>query len=232
MCPVASITRVRSGVSAGRDDAVDHRGRDDDVVARADLQHAEGRLDKGAAGLDVDALVADCVAVERRRLVGDYVRDPAVVVGHQMLAAEDGIGAGAVQLVSLEVARLERPVGRTGPRRRLVLLGGHDRGRQETVIQQRRVGGEPLLAHQLLGVERAVRLAELRVALGRQLADSAVVRHGSSFAAVAVRRPSEVSASAVLPDFNGNRRVGGRSAVCRTATSDNRTLLSAMCSVR
>src|SRR6266508_631267 len=64
------------------------------------------------------------------------------------------------------MAWLERPVGDPAPRRRRVLLGGDDRGRQVPVVEERGVAGEALLAHQLLGVEAAVGLAELGVPFG------------------------------------------------------------------
>src|SRR6266511_465545 len=86
------------------------------------------------------------------------------------------------------MAWLERPVGDPAPRRRRVLLGGDDRGRQVPVVEERGVAGEALLAHQLLGVEAAVGLAELGVPFGGYLADAAVVGHRSS-RVPPVRRP-------------------------------------------
>ena len=106
-----------------------------------------------------------------------HVRDPDVVVGQQVLPAEHRVGAAGVELVGPQVAGLERQVRRPGAGRRGELLGGHDRGRRVPVVEQGRVGGEALLAHQLLGVEAAVGLPELGVALAGHLADAAVVRH-------------------------------------------------------
>jgi len=56
-------------------------------------------------------------------------------------------------------------------------LRRHDRGRGMGVVEQGRVAGKAFLPHQLLGVEAAVGLAELGVALRRYLAEPAVVRH-------------------------------------------------------
>src|SRR5690242_3197860 len=73
--------------------------------------------------------------------------------------------------------RLERPVRHPRPGRRVELGGVDDRGGQVAVVEQRRVGREAFLAHQLLGVEAAVGLTELRVPLSGDLPDAAVVRH-------------------------------------------------------
>ena len=91
-------------------------------------------------------------------------------------AAEDGI-AGGREIERAQVARLEgavegRLVGRARNR-----LGRHDRRRRVPVVEQRRVGGEALLTHQLLGVQAAVGPAELGVTLRRYLTGAAVVGH-------------------------------------------------------
>src|SRR5690606_34774501 len=67
----------------------------------------------------------------------------------------------------------ERLVGQL-PRRRV-----HDRRGHALVVEQRGVGGEALLAHQLLAVEAPVGGAVLRVPLGWDVADSPVVGHGA-----------------------------------------------------
>jgi hypothetical protein len=79
--------------------------------------------------------------------------------------------------VELEVAGEEWRVGGRalvgqGPGSRV-----DDRRRDLPVVEQRGVGEEALLAHQLLVVERAVRLPVLGVPLARDVADAAVVRH-------------------------------------------------------
>ena len=140
MWPVASITSVRTG-PVERHDPVDHRGRDDHVVARADLQRAERRLDPSPAGLDVDAFVADRVAVERRRLVG-HARTRSGSRRWPAGAAGRGSGRRRAQS-SLWVWKCRGLSGRFATRdhgRRLELLGRHDRGRQVPVVEQRRVG--------------------------------------------------------------------------------------------
>ena len=84
------------------------------------------------------------------------------------------------QPVQLEVPRLERVVRRHGQVRQLPDLAVDDRRRDAAVVEQRGVGGEPLLAHQLLVAQRAVVVAERGVPLRRDLADLAVVRHHAS----------------------------------------------------
>ena len=69
------------------------------------------------------------------------------------------------------------------------VAGTDDRGRQVPVVEQRRVVGEALDAHQLLGVQAAVGVAELGVPLARDLADLAVVRHRLSCPVVSRERP-------------------------------------------
>jgi hypothetical protein len=91
------------------------RGRgDDDVVAGADRQGTEDRLDHRGTALDVHALVADRVAVERRRPVGHDVGHPDIGVCEEVLATEHRV-AGSVELVGLEVPGLQRVVGLARP---------------------------------------------------------------------------------------------------------------------
>src|SRR5690606_5174287 len=56
-------------------------------------------------------------------------------------------------------------------------LSADQGGRRPAVVEQRGVRREAVRAHELLGVEAAVGGAELGVALGRDLAHPAVVRH-------------------------------------------------------
>jgi hypothetical protein len=160
-----------------RHDPVHHRRRDDHVVAGADLERAERRLHRRRAGLHVEALVADRVAVVGGRPVGDRVPDPHVVVGQQLPAAQDRVGRTGVQFVGAQMAWLQRVVRGLPAGRRLERLGGGDRGGWMAVVEQGRVGGETFLTHQLLCVQTTVRPAELCVTLTRNLPDPAVVRH-------------------------------------------------------
>ena len=161
----------------GRDPAVVGGARDHDVVAGAVGHNAEDGLDRARAGLDEDALVADGVAVERGRVGARHdVGDADVVVAQDQPAALDRALAGG-QVVQLQVARLERVVGRAGLVRELPDLAVGDRARHAAAVEQGGVGGEALLAHQLLTEEVAVLVAHLRVALARQPAEGSVVGH-------------------------------------------------------
>lgn len=164
-----------------RKPAVRGRGRDDDVVALPGLQGSEHGLHGGLAGLDVDDLVADGVAVQRRVLGGHDVGDADVAVAEHEPAPGDHVGLGpglfGEQLVQPEMPGLERVVGGGGLVGQLPHLRVDDRRGQPAVVQQGRVGGEALLAHQLLVVEPAFVVAMLRVALRGHGADLAVVRH-------------------------------------------------------
>jgi hypothetical protein len=156
---------------------VHHRGRDDHVVAGTDLEGAERRFDHRRAVLDVEALVADRVPIERRRLVRDHIADPHVVVGQQRTTAQDRVGRARIQFVRTQMAWFQRQVRGLPDGRRLVHLGRDDRGRRVAVIEQRRVGREALLAHEFLGVQAAVGAPELSVPFVWHLADAAVVGH-------------------------------------------------------
>jgi hypothetical protein len=107
-----------------------------------------------------------------------HVRDPAVVVGEQRLPAEHRVGTDAVELVGLQMPWFQRAVGgAVGRLRRVERLGVDDRGRGVPVVEQRRVGREALLPHQLLGIQSTFRGAELRVTLAGHTAQTAKIWH-------------------------------------------------------
>src|SRR5579862_9445357 len=54
---------------------------------------------------------------------------------------------------------------------------GFDGGRRVRMIEERRGANETLVAHELLGVQAAVRLAERRVAFSGNLAECVIDRH-------------------------------------------------------
>ena len=99
-----------------RDPAVRRRPRDDEVVALGHVERAEDRLDPRPPALDVDALVADPVAVPRAGSPGHGVRDAHVAVAEDEATAGDDVGVlhvlGVEQVVQLEVPRHQRVVGR------------------------------------------------------------------------------------------------------------------------
>ena len=150
------------------------------VVTAPVGERPEDRLHGPTARLDVDALVTDRVAVERRGLgPGDHVGDADVVVGQDEPTAGDRVRAGRPleEPVQPEVSRLERVVGDPRLVGELPHVGADDRRGHPAVIEQRGVGREALLPHQLLVVQPAFGVAELGVPLGRDLADLPVVRH-------------------------------------------------------
>jgi hypothetical protein len=166
---------------AGGQPAVGGGPGHDHIVALADLDAAEDALQHALAGLDVDALVADPVAVQRRGEPGGDVGDPDVGVAQQGPAVPDRVGLppalAGEQVVQPEVVGLERMVG-------FALVIGEipdpavdQRGGQIPVVQQRGIGEEALLPHQLLEVQPALRVPVLRVPLGRDRPGAAVVDH-------------------------------------------------------
>ncbi|MEH3032486.1 MAG: hypothetical protein PGN07_00220 [Aeromicrobium erythreum] len=154
---------------------------DHDVVAGAVRQRAEDGLDRPVACLDVDALVADRVAVvpggSARHDVADAdvaVAEDEAAVGHRVGL----VGRGVVEeVVQRQVPGLERVVRGRRLVRDLPDLARDDRRGDGAVVEQGGVGGEPLLAHELLVEQGAVGVAELGVALAGHGPDLAVVRH-------------------------------------------------------
>jgi hypothetical protein len=170
---------------------VRRRARQQDVVALACVECAEHGFDHRRAGFDVDALVADRVPVQRGGLPGPHVRDADVVVAEDEPAPGDDVGRLDVgfleKFVEFQVPGEQRLVRH----RRLVgqapVARVDERGRDLAVIEQRRVGGEALLAHQLLVEQVAVLVAELGVSLRRNAAPPLVVRHAPIIAHCAAR---------------------------------------------
>ena len=162
------------------DDAVRGGRRDHHVVAETHRECAEHRLDDSLSGLHVQQLVPHPVAVQRRRLPGHGVGEPNVTIAeHQPTPPHGIVGRADLDLVCAHVSRCQWVVGAELLARRLTPRLDRDHGGgQSLVVQKRRLAREPFLSHQLLGVQAAVRLAELGVALARDLSYDAIVRHG------------------------------------------------------
>jgi hypothetical protein len=94
--------------------SVGGRPRDDRVVTLGHVEVAEDGLDHRLAGLDVEALVTDGVAVVRRDGVGDHVGEPHVGVAEQESTTSHRVDAGRAlveQVVRGEMDRYQRVVG-------------------------------------------------------------------------------------------------------------------------
>ncbi len=161
--------------------AVRGGARDDRVVTRADLEIPEDRLQPPLPGLDEGALVTGGVAVVGRGAPGDHIAQPHVAVAEQQPAAGHRVDPAGIEvgeeLVRREVARQQRGVRHRGLVGQLPCPRVDQRGRNAPVVEQRGVGGEPLLAHQLLAVEAAVGAPVLGVPLGGHVSHPLVVRH-------------------------------------------------------
>src|SRR5690606_3093694 len=162
--------------------------RNDDVVALRHLEGPEHRLDPGRSALDIDALVADGVAVPRGDGTGDDVEDSYVTVAEYEAPARDRVdGADVVLVEAIEHVQMAGQQGLVRSRRQVPdhpLTSTADRARDVAVVEQGRVGAEPLLAHELLVEEVALTRGTallghrvLRVSLGRDAAHRLVVRH-------------------------------------------------------
>ncbi len=116
------------------------RHRNENVIALLRLERAEHGFDGGGAGFDVDHLVADRVAVQRRLLAGNHVGDADVRVAEDQPASGDHIGVGPdrlrEQVVQLQVTRLERMIGSRALVGQLPHGGIDDRRRDVAVVEQ------------------------------------------------------------------------------------------------
>ena len=154
-------------------EAVDGAARDHYVVVLAVAQRAERRLELARSLVHEDHLVALAVLVERLLLRGGTAdRDLHVVVPHQQPPPADrvplrGDGARIDQAPGVGVGDPFLPLDR----RELAHL--LDSARALEVIEDRLVAREALVAHDLLGQQRAV-LAQRRVALPRDLTPALV----------------------------------------------------------
>ncbi len=149
----------------------------DQIVTFAVRQVAVDGLQHPATLCDVHALVGLRVPVEVRIL---FVRFGVV---HRYVGVEQQrrpierrtpawlhLGRPKVPVLQRRIViSLERQI--TQPLDRL------DRRRRMGVIEQRRRSGEPLVPHQLFGIDAAVRLAKCHVALSRNLAEGVIDRH-------------------------------------------------------
>jgi hypothetical protein len=89
------------------------RRRHDDVVAGADVETPEHRVETGSAMLDVHEFVTDGVAVQIAVVAGVDPRDLDVVVDEQHGSTGDGVGVGAeLDRRRADVPGRERHVGR------------------------------------------------------------------------------------------------------------------------
>ena len=162
---------------------VGRRARDDDVVAgAASSSVAEDGLDGGRAGLDVDALVADRVAVERATAhagddVGESARRRCRARSRRPVTASTPVAPSSNSSCSSRWRGVSGWLGARPGRAAPTASHVDDRRRDAAVVEQRRVGGEALLPHQLLVVQVPLGGAVLGVPLGRDAAGSAVVRH-------------------------------------------------------
>jgi len=168
--------------AGGRSQPVDDAARNHQVIALTVRKIAELRFQRAAAAGDVHDFVRARIAVEericRRRT---RQRQGHVLVEQQQFAVAHGAAAGRFETVGAQMAHPQGPFGF-----RLTGRGpgdGHglDRGRPPHRVQQRLQAGEAQISHQLLVIERTVRLAERDVPLGRQTAQLVVDGHDRSF---------------------------------------------------
>jgi hypothetical protein len=149
---------------------VGRAARDHDIVVARVGQRPEDRLHGARSLVDEQHLVALAVAIEgvellRRLADGDL----NVVVEHQDAAPEDRVAGGAQR------RGVRQPVHvRVGDplvqRERLERADLGDVAGRAHVMEDRLVAGEALVAHDLLDEQPAILVAELGMALGRQIA--------------------------------------------------------------
>jgi hypothetical protein len=132
---------------------------------------AEECLDCAGTGLHEDALVPHRVAVVRGHLAGHRVGDADVAVAQHESPVVDDVHALPLltgnEVGQAQVSWAQRVVGHRGRVGQLPDLGVDDRRWHAAVVQQRGVGREALLTHELLAQQGTVRaLPVLGVPLG------------------------------------------------------------------
>src|SRR6266851_4291796 len=169
-------------------EAVGGAARDDDVVAVLVRDVAEDRLERAGARVHEHNLVALAVAKEVvHALCRTAKGDLDIVIPHQRLAAGDLVALG-IDVVRLEVSVCVRVRNPFVALDLLEVADLHHATRRLKVVQDRLHPDEALHAHDLLGQERSV-VAELDVALTRDVAETLVERHDYRIsAAIAARR--------------------------------------------
>ena len=156
--------RAREGV------AVHDPARDDEVITLPEREGAKLRVQNAGSVADVHDLVALRVAVEELVLAIRLHEEHRDVGVEEQRHTVQGDAAARRELVGAEVTVAELPVGVRLPVQIPHAPDGLDVRRLVHVIEQRGRALEPLVADQLLGVERAVRPAEDDVAFARDLA--------------------------------------------------------------
>ena len=189
----ARLDRVETrGLALAQHPPVDRRAGDDRVVALGDLERAELRLEQRGSALDVDALVTDGVLVQRGREPDVGVGDAHVTVAEDEPTTGHRVRPGSLlvgeEVVEPEVPGEQRLVGRERLVGQLPRSRPDDARRDVPVVEQRAVGAEALLAHELLGEDAAVGVLEEGVPLVRHGSDLAVVGHGLSFTSLCGER--------------------------------------------
>ena len=177
MWPKASITRCTLLDAGIRQQTPHHTGGDHQVIARPVMQRAELGLQRARALVDKEHVVACAVFVPViHRLVGAGDGQHDLAVAHHRQARFDSIAARR-RGDGPKMAVPQRPLLLVCNLRALHRLHPLDLCRRPQVINQRLRARKAVDAHQLLVIQRAVRLAKLGMAFVGELAEAVVVGH-------------------------------------------------------
>ena len=160
-------------------DLIDSSPRQYNVIAIRKGQLTVRRTNLSAALVHEDHLIGIRVLIE---IIGSAIpgcrQYDVTIIVHQYRYAALQVIIHRRNLEALQAAVLEHFFLRHLRRHIHLRLRTNDLRGRMTMIQQRIIIAESLRGEQLLAVQTAIRLAELRVALVWDLSESVVVRHG------------------------------------------------------
>ena len=142
-----------------RQPGMGHRLGDHHIVAGSDGERTEDSLERGLALMHEPQLVTDGIAMQSGRLIGMNPGHADIGIAQQHMPAGKRITGR--QGLRVEQARLQRLIGQPLCRTAVHRFTAQQIAGGVLMKQQRKIGREPLLAHDLGGIQTAIRFAML-----------------------------------------------------------------------
>ena len=142
-----------------RQPGMGHRLGNHHIVARTDSERTEYGLERGLTLMHEPQLVTDGIAMQSGRLIGMHPGHTDISNAQQHMPA--GKRIAGLQGLRVEQARLQRLIGQPLCRTAVHRLTAQQIAGGVLMKQQRKIGREPLLAHDLGGIQTAIRFAML-----------------------------------------------------------------------